>query len=173
MKHRVAGKSLQRNTAHRAALRKNFTVSVIKHERVVTTLAKAKALRPFVEKMITLARGTNSAEADKKTKLHRVRRAVSLLQDKDAVRKLFEVIGPRFASRQGGYTRILRLGPRQGDGAEMAIVELLGSEFQPGKKEKAKEAKGAEKPAEKAEEPKPEAAPKPKPRKKKAPEAAE
>lgn len=126
MRHNVAGKSLNRNTAHRAALRKNFTVSLIKHEHVVTTLAKAKALRPFVEKMITLARGTNSAEADKKTKLHRVRRAVSLLQDKDAVRKLFEVIGPRFASRQGGYTRILRMPDyRIGDGGTKVIFELV------------------------------------------------
>lgn len=121
MMHRVAGKSLQRNTAHRAALRKNFTVAVIKHERVITTLAKAKALRPFVEKMITLARN-----ADKKTKLARVRRAVALLQDKDAVRKLFEVIAPRFASRPGGYTRILRLPDyRIGDGGTKVVFELV------------------------------------------------
>jgi len=121
MRHNVAGKSLNRNTAHRAALRKNFTVSVIKHERVVTTLAKAKALRPFVEKMITLARS-----GDAKTKLHRIRRAVSFLQDKDAVRKLFEVIGPRFANRMGGYTRILRMADyRIGDGGTKVVFELV------------------------------------------------
>lgn len=121
MKHNVAGKKLQRNTAHRAALRKNFTVSVIRHERVVTTLAKAKALRPFVEKMITLARSN-----DGKTRLHRIRRAVSLLQDKDAVKKLFEVIGPRFANRAGGYTRILRLPDyRIGDGGSKVVFELV------------------------------------------------
>ncbi|MBL8749227.1 MAG: 50S ribosomal protein L17 [Planctomycetes bacterium] len=121
MKHNVAGKKLGRNTAHRAALRKNFTVSLIKHERVVTTLEKAKALRPFVEKMITLARSN-----DAKTKLHRVRRAVSMLQDKSAVKKLFDVIGPRFANRQGGYTRILRLADyRIGDGGSKVIFELV------------------------------------------------
>ncbi len=121
MRHRVAGKSLQRNTAHRAALRKNFTVSVIKHERVVTTLAKAKALRPFVEKIITLARSN-----DEKTRLHRIRRAVSLLQDKAAVKKLFDEIGPRFASRPGGYTRILRLPDyRIGDGGTKVVFELV------------------------------------------------
>jgi large subunit ribosomal protein L17 len=121
MKHNVAGKSLNRNTAHRAALRKNFTVAVIKNERVVTTLAKAKALRPFVEKIITMARS-----ADEKTKLHRIRRAVSLLQDKKAVKKLFEVIGPRFANRPGGYTRILRLPDyRIGDGGTKVIFELV------------------------------------------------
>jgi large subunit ribosomal protein L17 len=119
--HNVAGKSLQRNSAHRAALRKNFTVSLIKHERVVTTLAKAKALRPFVEKMITLARSS-----DGKTKLHRIRRAISFLQDKAAVRKLFEVIGPRFANRQGGYTRILRMADyRIGDGGTKVVFELV------------------------------------------------
>ncbi len=121
MRHNVAGKSLGRNTAHRAALRKNFTVSVIKHERVITTLAKAKALRPFVEKMITLARS-----GDAKTKVHRIRRAVSFLQDKSAVRKLFEVIGPRFANRAGGYTRILRLPDyRIGDGGTKVVFELV------------------------------------------------
>lgn len=121
MKHNVAGKSLQRNSAHRAALRKNFTVSVIKHERVVTTLAKAKALRPFVEKMITLAKG-----ADEKTKLHRIRRAVAFLQDKTAVKKLFDEIAPRFATRPGGYTRILRLPDyRIGDGGTKVIFELV------------------------------------------------
>jgi len=121
MKHRVAGKSLQRNTAHRAALRKNFTVSVILHERVVTTLPKAKALRPFVEKVITLARST-----DEKTRLHRIRQAVSLLQDKTAVKKLFDEIGPRFATRPGGYTRILRLPDyRIGDGGTKVLFELV------------------------------------------------
>lgn len=121
MMHNVAGKSLGRNTAHRAALRKNFTVSVIKHERVVTTLPKAKALRPFVEKIITLARS-----ADAKTRLHRIRQAVALLQDKDAVKKLFEVIGPRFANRAGGYTRILRMADyRIGDGGSKVVFELV------------------------------------------------
>ena len=121
MMHNIAGKRLGRNTAHRAALRKNFTVSVIKHERVITTLPKAKALRPFVEKVITLARS-----ADQKTRLHRIRRAVALLQDKDAVKKLFEVIGPRFANRAGGYVRILRTTDyRIGDGGTRVVFELV------------------------------------------------
>jgi len=121
MRHNVAGKSLQRNTAHRAALRKNFTVSVIKHERVVTTLAKAKALRPFVEKMITLSKVT-----DPKTRLHRIRQAVAFLQDKTAVKKLFDELGPRFANRPGGYVRILRLPDyRIGDGGTKVVFELV------------------------------------------------
>lgn len=120
MMHNVAGKSLQRNTAHRAALRKNFTVSLIQHERVVTTLAKAKALRPFVEKIITLA---------KKKDLHRIRRAVAVLQDKTAVKKLFDELGPRYANRPGGYTRILRLPDyRPGDGGTKAILELVDNQ---------------------------------------------
>lgn len=121
MMHNVAGKSLQRNTAHRAALRKNFTVSVIKHERVITTLAKAKALRPWVEKMITLAK-----VVDPKTRLHRLRRAISFLQDKTAVKKLFDEIAPRFANRPGGYVRILRLPDyRIGDGGSKVVFELV------------------------------------------------
>ncbi len=121
MMHRVAGKQLQRNSAHRKAMRMNFTVSVIQHERVVTTLAKAKALRPFVEKVITLARS-----GDATTRLHRIRQAVSILQDKAAVKKLFDVIGPRFANRAGGYTRILRMADyRIGDGGTKVVFELL------------------------------------------------
>jgi len=124
MKHKVAGKHLNRNSAHRKALRMNFCVSVIKHERVTTTLAKAKALRPFVEKMITLAK--KAANAEGKDRLHLIRTAVSYLQDKTAVKKLFEEIAPRFANRQGGYTRILRLADhRIGDGSDRAIFELV------------------------------------------------
>jgi large subunit ribosomal protein L17 len=117
MMHNVAGKSLGRNTAHRAALRKNFTVSVIQHERVVTTLPKAKALRRHVEKVITL--GKNKS-------LSSIRRAMALLQDKDAVKKLFDVLGPRYANRAGGYTRIMRMGDyRIGDGGSKAVFELV------------------------------------------------
>jgi large subunit ribosomal protein L17 len=121
MRHKVAGKSLNRNSAHRAALRKNFTVSLIKSERVVTTLAKAKALRPFVEKVITLARRSNE-----KNRVQSVRRAIALLQDKAAVKKLFDEIAPRFANRPGGYTRILRLPDyRIGDGGTKVVFELV------------------------------------------------
>ena len=121
MKHKIAGKHLNRNSAHRKALRMNFAVSVIKHERVSTTLAKAKALRPFVEKMITLAK-----KGDDSDRLHRIRTAVSYLQDKTAVKKLFDEIAPRFTNRSGGYTRILRLSDhRIGDGSDRAIFELV------------------------------------------------
>jgi len=117
MMHRVAGKSLQRNSAHRQALRRNFTVSLIMHERVVTTIQKAKALRPFVEKIIMLGR---------KEDLHRYRRAISLIQDKAAVHKLFKELGPRYANRPGGYTRIMRMpGYRIGDAGTRAILELV------------------------------------------------
>jgi large subunit ribosomal protein L17 len=120
MMHNVAGKSLGRNSGHRRALRMNFTVSLIRHERVVTTLAKAKALRPFVEKMITLG---------KKRDVARIRRAVGFLQDKAAVKKLFDVLGPRYQNRQGGYTRILRLSDyRIGDGGSKAILELVDNQ---------------------------------------------
>jgi len=120
MMHNVAGKSLGRNSGHRRALRKNFTVSIITHERVVTTLPKAKALRVHVEKVITIG----------KTKtLANMRRAMGLLQDKEAVKKLFEVLGPRYANRRGGYTRIMRLGDyRIGDGGSKAILELVDNQ---------------------------------------------
>lgn len=158
MMHNVAGKSLQRNTAHRRALRKNFTVSVIKHERVVTTLPKAKALRPFVEKMITLARSN-----DAKTRLHRIRRAVALLQDKTAVKKLFDEIGPRFANRAGGYTRILRLPDyRIGDGGTKVLFELVDNKVLEQK------LKAAEAPAEETAAPEAEAKPRTKGKKAKA-----
>lgn len=120
MMHKVAGKSLQRNSGHRAALRKNFTISLLLHERVETTLAKAKALRPFVEKVITLGRQDS---------LHRRRQAAALLNDKQAVQKLFAVIGPRYQNRPGGYTRILRLsGYRIGDGGTKALMELVDND---------------------------------------------
>lgn len=120
MRHRIAGKQLQRNSAHRQALRRNFVVALIKHERVETTLAKAKALRPWIEKVITLG---------KQEDLHRFRRALALIQDKDAVRKLFRELGPRYANRPGGYTRILRLpGYRIGDGGTKALIELVDND---------------------------------------------
>jgi large subunit ribosomal protein L17 len=120
MMHKIAGKKMQRNTAHRAALRKNFAISLILHERLETTLAKAKALRPFVEKVITLGR--------QDTLQHR-RAAASLLNDKEAVRKLFSVVGPRYENRPGGYTRIMRQsGYRIGDGGTKAIIELVDND---------------------------------------------
>ncbi len=117
MRHRVAGKKLNRSASHRKAMRRNFICSVIMHERVVTTLEKAKNLRRNVEKIITLG---------KRKDLHRFRRALTLLQDKEATRKLFDELGPRYANRNGGYTRIIRLpGYRIGDGGSKAILELV------------------------------------------------
>jgi large subunit ribosomal protein L17 len=120
MRHRVLGKKLNRSSAHRQSMERNFICSVIKHERVVTTLAKAKAMRRNLEKMITLG----------KTKdLTRFRRAVAYLRDEDAAQKLFEVLGPRYADRPGGYSRIVRLGQhRIGDGAPKAILELVDND---------------------------------------------
>ena len=117
MRHRVLGKKLNRSSSHREAMRRNFISSVIKHERVVTTLEKAKAMQRNVEKMITLGKEKN---------LHRYRRALSRLQDKEAVDKLFNELGPRYAERNGGYTRVVRLsGHRIGDGGSKAIQELV------------------------------------------------
>lgn len=120
MRHRVGGYKLGRNLAHRKALLRNLVTSVIEQERIITTPAKAKAARPIVEQMITLAKNGN---------LHSRRQAASFLQTPDSVQKLFDKIGPRFTQRNGGYTRIVRLGVRKGDGAEQAILELVGSEL--------------------------------------------
>ena len=117
MRHRVAGKRQNRSTSHRRAMRRNFICSVIKHERVVTTVERAKALRRSVEKVITLG---------KQKDLSRIRRAMALLGDKEVVRKLFDELGPRYKDRPGGYTRTLRLsGYRIGDGGSKAIFELV------------------------------------------------
>jgi len=119
MRHKVAGWKLGRNTSHRRALLRNLTTSIIVEERVETTLTKAKAVRPHVEKMITLAkRGDVSAR----------RQALSYMMTRESVDKLFDTIGPRFGDRQGGYLRIIRGGFRKGDGGEIAFLELLGSE---------------------------------------------
>jgi len=127
MRHLVKRKKLGRNSAQRKALLRNLVTSFLEKERVRTTLAKAKATRPVAEKMITLA---------KKNTLHTRRLAMRYVYKKDVVKKLFDDIGPRFIERSGGYTRIVKIGPRAGDGAEMAIIELIGTEFK--KKEKKK-----------------------------------
>jgi len=127
MRHLVKRKKLGRNSAQRKALLRNLVTSFLEKERVRTTLAKAKATRPVAEKMITLA---------KKNTLHTRRLAMRYVYKKDVVKKLFDDIGPRFIERSGGYTRIVKIGPRTGDGAEMAIIELIGTEFK--KKEKKK-----------------------------------
>src|SRR6266478_2833888 len=120
MKHGVSGYKLKRDGGSRKALLKGLVTSVIEHERVITTVPKAKAVQPLVEKMITLA---------KRDTLHTRRQAASFLETPAAVKKLFDKLGTRFGTRNGGYTRIVRLGWRKGDGAEQAMLELVGSEL--------------------------------------------
>ena len=120
MRHRFGNVKLKRDVGARNSLFKNLTTSVILEERVITTVPKAKAIAPMVEKMITLA---------KKDTLHTRRQAASFLTTPASVKKLFETLGSRFGQRSGGYTRITRLGPRKGDGAELAMLELVGSEL--------------------------------------------
>jgi len=119
MRHRIGGFKLDRDGSGRRALLRGLTTSIIMEDRIKTTVTKAKAVRPQVEKMITLA---------KRDTLHSRRQAAAFLMSDDAVKKLFDTIGPRFSERPGGYTRIMRVGFRKGDGAEEAIIELLGSE---------------------------------------------
>jgi large subunit ribosomal protein L17 len=139
MRHRVAGRKLGRVTSHRIALLRNLATALFERERIRTTLMKAKELRPFAERLITLAKRDGD-------RLHARRLARREIHDPKVVKKLFDTLGARFAARAGGYTRILRLGPRASDGSEMAIVELIGSEYKP----KPKEEKGAKKGAAKA-----------------------
>jgi len=120
MRHRVAGRKLGRKTAHRMMMFRNMVTSLLDKERIRTTLPRAKELRPIAERMITLG---------KRESLHARRQALAFVKDPLVVTKLFETLAPRFAQRNGGYTRIIRLGHRDGDGAQMAIVELIGSEF--------------------------------------------
>ncbi len=120
MRHLKSGKKLKRNVSARRALLRGLVTSVIEEERITTTVPKAKAAKPLVEKMITLA---------KRDTLHTRRQAAAYLLKPEAVQKLFEKIGPRFTQRPGGYTRIVKLGWRKGDGAETAKLELVGSEL--------------------------------------------
>jgi large subunit ribosomal protein L17 len=120
MRHRRGGFKLKRDSAARKALLRGLVTSVIEHERIITTVPKAKAVKPLVEQMITLA---------KRDTLHTRRQAASFLETPASVKKLFEKLGARFGQRNGGYTRIVRLGWRKGDGAEQAMLELVGSEL--------------------------------------------
>ena len=131
MRHRVSHRKLGRVTEHRIALLRNQAEALIRHERIETTIPKAKELRPFVERLITIAkRGIAGGETNGKS-LHARRLVLRDIQDRDVVGKLFDTIAPRFETRPGGYTRILRLGYRRGDSAEVAQIELVGSEFNP------------------------------------------
>src|SRR3954469_24394807 len=131
MPHNIAHRKLGRVTEHRIALLRNQATALLRHERIQTTLPKAKELRPFVERIITIAkRGVADGSSGPRT-LHAKRLVATDVHDTAVVDKLFESLAPRFAARPGGYTRILRLGFRRGDGAESAQIELVGSEFDP------------------------------------------
>jgi large subunit ribosomal protein L17 len=116
VRHRRAGRKLGRDASHRKALYANLTSALIEHGRIKTTAAKAKEVRPVAEQMITLARRGG---------VHARRQALKLLRSQDVVHKLFSEVGPRFVDRPGGYSRIVRIGPRQGDAAEMVYLELV------------------------------------------------
>ena len=132
MRHQVKKGYLRRNTAHRRALLRNLVTSFLERERIRTTLAKARNARPLAEKMITLGkRGT----------LHARRQALAYLTKEAAVKKLFDEIAPRFSERPGGYTRIVKLDRRMGDGSAMALLELVGSEYKKKAKKKKREGK--------------------------------
>lgn len=145
MRHRVEGRKLGRPSGHRLAMMRNLAVSLIMNERIKTTLARAKELRKVAEKMITLGkRGDLSAR----------RQAAAFLNSKEATKKLFEELAPRFKKRNGGYTRIIRVGWRPGDGAPVSLIEFLPEEKEE-KKKKAKRKKGSAKQEKKAAEQKP------------------
>jgi large subunit ribosomal protein L17 len=142
MRHRVSGSRLNRDSAHRNALRKNLIADLICHEQIVTTEGKARAIRPAAERMITLAkRGLESGKSDPAQEIHARRLAAArlpktrvveddsgYLEEVDVVRKLFEDVAPRYATRPGGYTRMVKIGKRPGDNAEMAVLMLVDKE---------------------------------------------
>lgn len=116
MRHGIAHRKLNRTTSHRKAMFANMAASLIEHEQIVTTLPKAKEMKPFMDKLVTLA---------KKGDLASRRRAISIVRNQDAVRKLFDVMGERYKDRSGGYTRVLKAGYRHGDNAPIAVIELV------------------------------------------------
>jgi large subunit ribosomal protein L17 len=144
MRHRVAHRKLGRVTEHRIAMLRNQAHALLKYERLETTVPRAKELRPFVERLITIAkRGVAGGDANANS-LHARRLVLRDIQDRNVVGKLFDTLAPRFEARPGGYTRILRLGYRRGDSAEVAQIELVGSEYNPNAEaEKAAATEGA------------------------------
>jgi large subunit ribosomal protein L17 len=150
MRHRVAHRKLGRVTEHRISMLRNQATALLRHEHLTTTVPKAKELRPFVERIITVAKrglangGARRGGTSSEVRVLTARRLVMQdVQDREVVTKLFDAIAPRFASRAGGYTRLLRIGFRKGDSAEMAQVELVGSEFDPKAKTEAETAGSA------------------------------
>jgi large subunit ribosomal protein L17 len=135
MRHRNEGRKLSRNTSHRRALLRNLVTSLLEHGRLVTTLPKAKEVRPLAERMITLGKDDT---------VHARRQVQSYLLKDATVAKVFKTLAPKFADRKGGYSRIIRLGNRKGDGADLAIIELLGSDLEAKKAERAARAAAKE-----------------------------
>jgi large subunit ribosomal protein L17 len=131
MRHRVAHRKLGRVTEHRIAMLRNQATALLRHEHLTTTVPRAKELRPFVERLITIAKRGVAAGAANGHVLTARRLVMQDLQDREVVTKLFDTLAPRFAERPGGYTRLLRIGFRKGDSAEVAQVELVGSEYDP------------------------------------------
>jgi large subunit ribosomal protein L17 len=123
MRHRVKGRHLGRSTAHREALYRNLITELLRRERITTTEAKAKAVKPLAEKLISSA--CRAVNADPAAKVHARRQALRTLTDKEVMFKLFDELANDYVDRPGGYTRIVRVGPRRGDGAEMVILELV------------------------------------------------
>ena len=140
MRHRVGQRKLGRVTEHRIAMLRNQAEALIAHEHIETTLPKAKELRPFVERLITIAKRGVKANDPKGVSLSARRLVMRDVLNETVVTKLFDELAPRFMDRPGGYTRILKLGHRRGDAAEIAQIELIGSEFDPKKAEEEKKA---------------------------------
>ena len=152
MRHRNAHRKLGRTSSHRTALLRNQAEALLRHERIETTVPKAKELRPYVERLITIAKRGVKANDPKGVSLSARRLVMRDVLNETVVTKLFDVLAPRFMERAGGYTRVLKLGHRRGDAAEMAQIELLGSEFDPKKAEA--ERKAAEEAAAAGDQPK-------------------
>jgi large subunit ribosomal protein L17 len=131
MRHRVAHRKLGRVTEHRIAMLRNQAHALLKHERIETTVPRAKELRPFVERIISIAKRGVAGGADNGQSLHARRLVLRDIHDREVVSKLFDTLAPRFEGRPGGYTRILKLGYRRGDSAQIAQIELVGSEYNP------------------------------------------
>lgn len=127
MRHRKSGRKLNRTSSHRSAMFRNMVTSLLEHERIVTTIPKAKEIRRWADSMITLG---------KRGDLHARRQALAVVRSKDVVRKLFTELGPRYQTRPGGYTRIVKMGFRKGDGAPMCLIELMGAEIKAKPKKK-------------------------------------
>jgi large subunit ribosomal protein L17 len=136
MRHRVAHRKLGRVTEHRIAMLRNQASALIQHERIQTTVARGKELRPFVERIISVAKRSLAAPAGGSHNVTARRVVGRDIPDREVLAKLFDTVAPRYADRAGGYTRLLRLGHRRGDGAEVAEVELVGSEYDPNKADK-------------------------------------